>query len=424
VEGDVRERLAAAYNLDFVQIYSEEGDLRFATTRDPLVPSPTFPGPPDPSKGFIEDRERGLLAYVGYGGDPGGVSWILVVGIDLGDTFYARLDDLSGAIDTYRDLPRVISTNQRAMLLGLGGLVLGLGVVAAWVARRIAATVSRPVASLGAGMERVAEGADGVHVEPGGTNEMERLIATFNAMSAELSRSRRELSRAERVAAWREMAQRVAHEMKNALTPVAFSAHRLRKLSGAVSPEERSRFEASLQTLAEELEGLQRLAGSFSELARLPAPELAPVDLREVVGTVASDGEAPPITWSPPPSPVLADVDRTLLRQAVVNLVRNARESAGTSGHVWVRLDTGGSETRLHVEDDGPGWAPEAREEAFTPYFTTKPHGTGLGLSLVQRTMMQHGGTVELGHRPGGGARVTLHFPRKPEPALPERTSS
>jgi nitrogen fixation/metabolism regulation signal transduction histidine kinase len=117
------------------------------------------------------------------------------------------------------------------------------------------------------------------------------------------------------------------------------------------------------------------------------------------------------IHWSPPAEPAWSRADRTLLRQALGNILKNAAEAAGNNGQVWIGLDETPGRVRIIIEDDGPGWPSGARETMLEPYFTTKEQGTGLGLSLVQRTMLQHGGSMELQDRPGGGARVVLMLP-------------
>ncbi len=413
----VRQRLAGAYNLDVVQLYSTDGKLLSEFTRDPLL---TGPGPiPDVTRladftdPFVEDSERGLLAYVGYAGEPGSTEWILVAGIYLEPDFYQRLDDLSRGVAYYRQVAVLKRVNQKAVLLALGLVVVGLGLGSVWIARRLADRVSRPVVNLGRGMERVARGEDQVRVSPEGSAEVEHLIETFNAMSGELSRSRRELARAERLAAWREVARRMAHEMKNALTPITFSLHKLKRAETLVPEGERERMRGAVVTIMEEMEGLQRLAGSFSELARLPVPEFARMDLGEVVdaAVAGADDDDLKLSWSPPEAPVQVDGDRTLLRQALANVIRNASDAVGPEGHVWIKLESEGTLARITVEDDGPGWPGEARDQVLEPYFTTKSQGTGLGLSLVQRTMLLHGGSVELEDRPGGGARVVLTLP-------------
>jgi len=173
------------------------------------------------------------------------------------------------------------------------------------------------------------------------------------------------------------------------------------------------RFQESVNTVLEEIEGLQRLASSFSELARLPVPELRTVDLRDLVGAaVAGFPDATRrIQCELPPEPLEIEGDRSLLRQALTNLVKNAVEATHDGECIWVRVEGDSGGARVIVEDEGTGWEPGLREQAHEPYVTTKPEGTGLGLSLVQRTMLQHGGYLELEDRPEGGARVTLVFP-------------
>ncbi len=412
----LRARLAGAYNMDFVQLYDAEGALLLEISRDPLIAAPgAIEGVARVAASeqpFLEDATRGLLAYAGMAGEPGEGESILLAGIYLEPDFYARIDRLSEGVAYYRQLAVLKRVNRSAVILALGFTVVLLGLGSAWIARRLAVRVSRPVANLASGMERVALGEEGVRVGPEGSREVERLVETFNAMSAELSRSRRELASAERLSAWQEVARRVAHEMKNALTPVTFSLHRLRKLAPDIPEAGRDRVLRALDTLGEEVEGLQRLAASFSELARLPQIEPVRVDLREIVaGAVEGFADAARLHWSPPPRPAWSRADRTLLRQALGNLLKNAAEAGGETGQVWIGLEDGPKGMRITIDDDGPGWPEGARDTVLEPYFTTKAQGTGLGLSLVQRTMLQHGGSMELADRPGGGARVVLTLP-------------
>jgi nitrogen fixation/metabolism regulation signal transduction histidine kinase len=414
----VRGRLATAHNLDFVQMYSTEGELLLEVTRDPqfvgelgeLSGIPELAASDHP---FLEQGDPDLLAHAGFAGTPGEREWILLVGIYLNQDFYQRRGQLEQGIAFYQTLPTLIRLRQRVILVTLaaGFLILALG--STWVARRLAARVSRPVQTLGSGMERVARGEDQVQVSPQGTEEMERLIRTFNTMSTELSLSRRELARAERLAAWRDVARRMAHEMRNALTPVTFSAHRIRKVAAGLEEADRERLFASLDTVLEEVEGLRRLADSFSELARLPVPEMTEVDLVDVVQKCAASysSDKRRLQVEVPEKPVVVEGDRTLLRQALANVIKNAVEASGPGERIWVRLTVDENRARIAVEDEGPGWPEGDLEQPVEPYVTTKTSGTGLGLSIVQRTLLQHGGTLELGDRPEGGARVTLVLP-------------
>jgi len=421
----IRRQLATAYNIDFVQIYDLRDSLVLEVTRDPLLSPPGPLGAVSDSASshpFLENPDHHVLAFAGFLGSPEKTDWVLVSGIYLDPKFYERRNDLVRGVGYYDQLPTLIRFHQRIALLTLGGVVILLAILATWTARVLATHVSRPVEDLGSGMERVTRGEMSVRVRPRGSQEMERLIETFNAMSAELSRSRRQLARAERMAAWREAARRVAHEIKNALTPITFSAHRLKKSVPELPEPERERFQESVNTVLEEIEGLQRLASSFSELARLPVAELRTVDLRELVSAaVAGFPDATRrIETHLSGDAVEIEGDRTLLRQALTNLVKNAVEATHDGERIWVRLERDGGGARVIVEDEGQGWQAGVREQAHEPYVTTKPQGTGLGLSLVQRTMLQHGGYLELEDRPEGGARVTLVFPGAAAKVSPE----
>jgi two-component system nitrogen regulation sensor histidine kinase NtrY len=275
-------------------------------------------------------------------------------------------------------------------------------------------------------MERVAEGDDAVQVAAHGPQELERLIHTFNVMAGELSRSRRELAQAERLAAWREVALRVAHEIKNALTPITFSVHRLRKEAPAIPEPSRERVQSALEAVMGEVDGLKRLAASFSELARLPMAELAPLDVGDLLEAAADgfSGSGRDILLEPPVERMMVNGDRALLRQALTNLIKNAVEASSAGGRIWLRASREGSRIGITVEDEGPGWPEGTPDAVLEPYFTTKADGTGLGLSLVQRTALQHGGATRLDDRPGGGARVTLLLPETHVPSGDGRSRS
>ncbi len=419
-EAAVRERLATAYNLDFLQVYSTDGTLLFETTRDPLLAGPGPLAGVDPARAeFLEVKSLDLLAHVGLRGDPAGQEEVLVTGIYLNQGFYGRLDQLSRGYTLYSQVAALKKVNQRAVMLLVVVIVIVLGLGATGVATLLAARVSRPVVALADGMQKLAQGDDVVHVAPQGPAEMRDLTNTFNAMAGELARSRRELAQAERLAAWRDVARRVAHEIKNALTPITFSLHRVKRATESLPDTERERFLASLSTVMDEVEGLKRLAASFSELARLPVAELAPIDLGELVAsTAAGFRETDPRIQVEvdPKTDLTIDGDRTLLRQALTNLLKNATEASPPQGTVRVTVESRPDQVQVRIEDEGAGWPDADPNLSLEPYYTTKEHGTGLGLSLVQRTMLQHAGTLLLEDRAEGGARVTLLLPRRKRP--------
>ncbi|MBI5838009.1 MAG: HAMP domain-containing protein [Candidatus Eisenbacteria bacterium] len=316
--------------------------------------------------------------------------------------FYDELED-------YRRVAR------GGLLLGTLG-ILTLVIVLSWLAASaLAQGVTRPLESLARAMGALSRGEAGEPVAGGGF-EVRELAAAFEAMRADLESSRRNLARAERAAAWREVARRIAHEIKNPLTPVKLAVHRLRGLEEKLEPAERDRLSESLDSVDREVESLRRMADAFSRFSRLPEPDRRPADVAAVVRSVAEMYEGGRMRLAhAAPEGLTARVDEGQLRQALHNLIQNASDATRGAGPVWVEAaaETRRARTgfRLRVRDGGPGFGTDALERAGEPYFTEKTHGTGLGLAMVRRIAEAHGGEVTLGNEAGGGARVDLWIP-------------
>ncbi len=317
----------------------------------------------------------------------------------------------------------------------------------------LARGVTRRINRLAAAIDVVTKGDDlTVRVPVTGSDELTDLASTFNRMLSEMATSRSRIEYLQRIGAWQEMAQRLAHEIKNPLTPIQLAVQECHKKYAGDDPKYRALLDTTLEIVEEEVGVLRRLVGDFSSFARLPHAELEECDLREFLrdcrdqlghledtafppdsidGEVpASVEEGPPnapkvgVTWELPPGSIPVAIDRQMLRRVLVNLVRNSvqaiRDARGagagpsaTIGAVRVHAETEGSETTIFVDDDGPGIAKELRERIFEPYFTTKEDGTGLGLAIVKKIVVEHGGTISISDAPGpGGARIAIRLPR------------
>jgi len=300
------------------------------------------------------------------------------------------------------------------LLAFLGALAAGT-LAAAAVGALLAARVTRPVEALRVAAARVAAGDLEARVETPASGEVGELVRAFNAMTGDLAEGRARLAQAERVAAWREVARRLAHEIKNPLTPIAMSVETLREAQARGRPDFPEIFEEGTRAIGEEVRRLKRIVDEFSRFARLPAPartEVAPEDLAQAV--LALFPAPPPgvevIRQVAPGLPaVLADRDQVL--QVLLNLVQNALDAmpAGGTLRLAVREERGG--VAFAVADSGPGIAPDRLERIFEPYFTTKEGGTGLGLAIARRIAEEHGGRLEARSPPGAGAELTLWLP-------------
>lgn len=303
-------------------------------------------------------------------------------------------------------------------LLILGGVAaLAAAAVAASLARRASRSQSRLFSAL----ELITAGrADYLfdrdpRSEPG---EMERRVSELRR---DLDFERRRAAVAERVAAWRDVARHLVHEVKNPLAPIQLTLQNLSRARHQDPPRFDVMFDPSTRLIGEELERLRRLVDEFGEYARLPVPRRAPADLTALVAAVLDlYGGDPAVEIRReidlPRLELVIDEDQ--LRQALQNLVANSVqavcESAG-GGLLIVRLGERDRRVVVEIEDDGPGFSAEALEQLFVPYATTRRRGTGLGLAIAQRIVIEHGGLIEAGNREGGGARVAVWLP------LPER---
>ncbi len=307
------------------------------------------------------------------------------------------------------DLGRALSwIRLAAVAVSVGGFALAL-LLGALVARRIA----RPLAALADGAHRVAAGDLGVTVDVRTRDEVGDLAATFNAMTADLLEARERLVHAERVAAWREIARRIAHEIKNPLTPIQMAMETMQRVRRGKPELFDEIFDESSRTILEEVARLKHIVAEFSGFARMPEPKLAPVAVHELVeGALAlyAGGE---VSIARDLAPATVRGDRDQLQQVLLNLLENARDAVAQAGRgdIAVRTRRAGDRVEIEVADSGPGISEEARARLFTPYFTTKKQGTGLGLAIVHRIVTDHGGEIRVGANEGGGAVFVVALP-------------
>jgi len=225
------------------------------------------------------------------------------------------------------------------------------------------------------------------------------------------------LIRAQKVAAWREVARRLAHEIKNPLTPIQLSAERLRRHFGGAPPQAKALIDECTATIIGEVESLKGLVDEFSQFARMPSPRTVPSDLGQLItDTIALyNGLFTDVTIEQrfAPGVPLVRLDPEQIRRVIINLVDNAIEAMERRGHIVVetQLDAANSLVRVVVADNGPGISPAEREKLFLPYYSTKRRGSGLGLAIVRRIVAEHGGSIDVGDNTPRGTRFTIELP-------------
>jgi signal transduction histidine kinase len=305
---------------------------------------------------------------------------------------------------------RVIST---AMLVG------GAGILAAVLASLwFAARVSRPVVSLAEAARRVAAGDLNAKVEVESSDELGELAASFNRMTEDLMQQRDRAVQAERVAAWRELARRLAHELKNPLFPLQVTVENLMRAKEKSPEMFEEVFHESTATLLGEINNLKTIIGRFSEFSRMPQPQRHPTQVNDVVRSVLRVFQAQlqnknQIVVRTELADALPDIsaDSELLHRALQNLVLNAIDAMPQGGELTIRTASLGDRVELSVSDTGSGLTQEECGRLFTPYYTTKQHGTGLGLAIVQSVVSDHGGKISVESTKEKGTTFRMELP-------------
>jgi nitrogen fixation/metabolism regulation signal transduction histidine kinase len=286
----------------------------------------------------------------------------------------------------------------------------------------LAARLAKPLLMLAEGTRAVAAGDMTPRAVLETDDELGVLTRSFNEMTVQLEQARIEREAAQRAAVWGEVARRLAHEIKNPLTPIQLSAERLQmKLANKLDGDSAAMLGRATRTIVEQVEAMKNMVNDFRDYARLPPPVAKPLDLNALIaevldlyadGPIAITTELDPIL-----PPVFADADQ--IRQVLHNLIKNASEAAhekvgaGETATAAVTVSTrlNGRMAKLCVADNGPGFPPQILQHAFEPYVTTKPKGTGLGLAIVQKIVGDHGGTITLANQTAGGAEVSVQLP-------------
>jgi nitrogen fixation/metabolism regulation signal transduction histidine kinase len=278
------------------------------------------------------------------------------------------------------------------------------------------------VEELARAAQDVTAGHWNASVEVSGHDEVAQLAESFNRMTAELLAQKERLVQTERVAAWRELARRLAHELKNPLFPLQLTVENLIR-ARSQSPEQFDEvFSESSRTLLGEITNLKTIIGRFSEFSKMPQPQLQQVQVNDVLQGVAQlyqaqfevPGRAPiacKLELDIHLPTIAADPD--LLHRAISNLVLNAMDAMPTGGTLTLRSRSDTDKVMLEVCDTGSGLTREECERIFTPYYTSKQHGTGLGLAIVQSVVSDHGGRISVRSEPGQGSTFVIELPRE-----------
>ena len=344
-----------------------------------------------------------------------------------------RLDELESAgaiVQRYHRLESSRDELYGGYLRAFAILLLSTALATTILGVVLARGVTKRIGRLGAALRLVAAGDLSVSVPVTGSDELTELATSFNQMIAQVAESRARVEFLQRMGAWQEMAKRLAHEIKNPLTPIQLAVEECQRRYDGSDPRFTGLLDTTVEIVREEVGSLRHLVEHFANFARLPAPMLEATELVRFVRDVASERSIgsdaehavrdwPEIELVLPETPVHVTVDRQLFRRVLVNLLDNAAEARaqGHAGTVRLAVRALDGSAELVVEDDGPGIPEEMHEEAFRPFSRLDPSrnqnrkGVGLGLAIARDVARAHGGDITLARSDLGGLKALIRLP-------------
>ena len=302
--------------------------------------------------------------------------------------------------------------------VAVAGAAILIGLLISWW---VSSRITKPVEELAEGAREVATGRWDTRIDVRGSDEIGQLATAFNDMTRTLASQKEKLVQTERVAAWRELARRLAHELRNPLFPLQITVENLQRAKQLDAKQFLEVFNESTATLKAELANLNTIVTRFSDFSKMPAPHFAQVNINESLrnsirlfepqfNEVGKPTITPEFFLAEPLPEIEADPD--LLHRAFQNLVLNALDAMPAGGTLTVRTSEHNGNVRIEVADTGKGLTPEECSRLFTPYYTTKLQGTGLGLAIVQSVVSDHHGTISVSSEEGRGAAFRIDLPQ------------
>jgi two-component system, NtrC family, nitrogen regulation sensor histidine kinase NtrY len=349
----------------------------------------------------------------------GGRQYQIIVSSFLPSNFDAEAGQLTQSLEVFRQLEEFNAFFRIVLILFYAFFSFPILLISILVTFLLSDEIIRPIVHLEEATKKVADGDFSIRILSRSKDELSVLTQSFNSMVSELERSRKKLLQTEKVVAWQEIAQRLAHEIKNPLTPIRLSAERILKRYKSDKTGLDSILEPAVASIVREVDTLTSLLQEFRDFARLPAPDIHPEPLYPIIEhmvenfKVSYPGIAFYYTHIDQTVKVLAD--RGQISRVFYNLCKNAIDAMDREGEITMQTDlvTKGSfyYCRIQLQDTGPGIDVPHQDKVFNPYFTTKESGTGLGLAIVERIVFDHKGQIWFETEKGVGTTFYIDIP-------------
>lgn len=294
--------------------------------------------------------------------------------------------------------------------LSIYGLVVILAIfIGVWISSKISA----PIKMLVGATEEIGRGNLDYQVEIKSRDEIGQLMRHFNRMAKNLKENQERMIYLEKMAAWQEIARRLAHEIKNPLTPIRLTIQQIVDSDPHTNEEYSKLLNESYQIINEEIGSLHRLVTEFSEFGKMPELNLQKDDLRALITDVAALYSHRQIQLKLPGNPVEISFDWDRIKRVFINLLENAVQADPENRPIVISLSEGDGDIRIEVRDEGPGIAEELLPRIFEPYFSTKKSGVGLGLAITRKMVEEHGGRISVDSAPGKGTCFRIILPKR-----------
>ena len=404
--------------------YENIVSVQVVNTDDAEVVASTDRGRPlDPEKEFELTETRPIVT---------GAPYELVAKFSADKGRFQGLEDMSAFVEYYRSIEKLREAETESIFTRFAILLVITIIGAVGVGVLMARSVSSRIAALADATQQVGAGNLKIRVLERGKDEITDLASTFNRMVSEVEASRASIEYLQRIGAWQEMARRLAHEIKNPLTPIQLAVQEIHRRYPGDDLRYSQLLDTTLEIVEDEVGTLRRLVSEFSGFARLPQATLKAADLAEFLREqerrilmLEDEGDDEDVQGLIGPEKLTVEIpegsapvymDRQMFRRALFILVRNAAQAIAEQarderGQVRIRLSRDVDYWVLDIDDDGPGVPETRRETIFDPYVTHKADGTGLGLAIVKKIIVEHGGSIIVDASDLGGARMRIRLP-------------
>jgi two-component system nitrogen regulation sensor histidine kinase NtrY len=404
--------------IDGFVYFSQEGDRIFsfgesASTADWELVQALEAGPINSSTVSENTTENTILEYVAN--IPGGGR--ALISTELEANIFQMGQSLTENRNVFLQLNSYTALFRISLLLFYGIFSVPIILLSLIISITVSDQLVKPIINLENATKRVSEGDYSFRILSSGNDDFALLIRSFNQMITELERSRNTLIQTEKVSAWQEIAQRLAHEIKNPLTPITLSTQRL-SLASQNNPERLPELiPKSVEAILREVDSLNRLLKEFRDFSRLPKPTIRPLVLRKLLIQITAAWESEDLHVNLEAIPISLEIqaDRDQITRALSNLIHNAIEAMNSKGEIQVFANIvmkgNANYCRIQIQDSGVGIDSGAVAQVFNPYFTTKESGTGLGLAIVERIINDHHGTIWFETEAGIGTTFFIDLP-------------